>query len=48
MNQGLLITPIENLISKHHPYRRFQCLLNFDELTKPLSDLENTDVGRHG
>jgi len=46
--QGLLITPIENLISEKHPYRKFISLLNFDELTNPIKELENTEVGRHG
>lgn len=43
-----LFTPIENLVPKTHPYRKFIQLLNFDVLLKPLSDLDNTEVGRHG
>lgn len=43
-----LFTPIENLVAKSHPYRKFMELLDFEELVKPLSDLDNTEVGRHG
>ncbi len=43
-----LISPLENLLSKDHAYRHFVRLLNFDELTEPLKELDNTEVGRHG
>lgn len=43
-----LFVPLENLVNKEHPYRKFIQLLDFDVLTKPLLKLENTEVGRHG
>jgi transposase, IS5 family len=43
-----LFVPLEHLVNKEHPYRRFIKLLDFEELTKPLKELENTEVGRHG
>lgn len=46
--QKSFFSPIENLVSKDHPYRKFIQLLNFTDLTSPLLDLENTSVGRHG
>src|SRR5471030_81720 len=43
-----LFVPLENLVKKEHPYRKFIELLDFEWLTKPLLELENTEVGRHG
>jgi transposase, IS5 family len=43
-----LFVPLENLVTKEHPYRKFTQLLDFELLTKPLHELENTEVGRHG
>ena len=43
-----LFVALENLVNKEHPYRKFMQLLDFDKLTKPLKELENTEVGRHG
>jgi hypothetical protein len=43
-----LFEPLENLVNKEHPYRRFMQLLDFESLTKRLKELENTEVGRHG
>lgn len=43
-----LFVPLENLVNKEHRYRKFTKLLDFEELTKPLKGLENTEVGRHG
>ena len=43
-----LFVPLEPLVNKEHAYRKFLQLLDFEGLTKPLSALENTEVGRHG
>ncbi len=48
LGQKSFFSPIDNLVSKNHPYRKFIKLLSFKELVSPLSDLENTEVGRHG
>lgn len=43
-----LFWPLENLVNKEHPYRKFIKLVDFVELTRPLKELENNEVGRHG
>ena len=43
-----MFVPLENLVSKDHPYRRLLSLINFDELTKPLKKLYKEKIGRTG
>ena len=46
--QKVLVFSIDELVPGNHPYRQFVRLIDFEELVKPLNDLENSDVGRHG
>jgi len=43
-----MITPIENLVSKTHPYRKLLTLMNFEDLSRPLKKLYKESVGRTG